>query len=911
MAELIERHDVTAELDRLLDGCRSGSGHVVLLEGPPGSGRTSLLNALRDRTRQRGLRFLGATGAPQESDLPLGVVTQILGAAGRRPGRADVSPPPASELLELAADAPLVIAVDDVWHADEPSLLFLNDLARRLADARILLVLAGAGGRAARHPGPRAELLRQPHVRRLPLAPLSVAGVAEAAGARLEPATARALSADLATTSGGNPLLLHALLDDHLESGEPAPHGYGQAVLSCLRRYDPAAVRVAQALAVLGRPVTAADLSRLLRLDADLCAQAVTAMTGGGLLGDGAFRHPAGRLAVLDDLPPEVRSGLHREAAQLSYDSGAPAIDAARHLVVADQPGPMWTLPILQEAAEQALLDHEPRFAADCLRLALRSDATDRQRASVRARLAQCEWSLNPAASAEHLTTLTAAAEAGRLDSRDALWLVKALLWHARTAEAVRVLDELRGAAPDHTSAVGEPRRDALATMEQWLAYSYPALARPQAAAATPPRRPGVAVALGADPWLRTAASLAGLLCRGATDELVERADQTLRMLRLRGSAPWAQEAAALALYALIYADRGEAAREWCDRLGTEPRFAGTPTARALTAAARAEIAVRGGELAEALRHGEEALTHLRTRSWGVAVGLPLGSIVLAATRMGEYEVAARHLSHELPEAIFESRYGLPYLHARGQYHLATGQHRSALADFLACGEMLRGWNLDFTGIVPWRSGAAEAWLRLGNTDQARALIFEEIRQPGGPGARSRAASLRVLAQANPPGKKMQLLREALDICESRGDRYEQARVLGDLSQAHNALDQKRRARVVFRQALHVADVCGAKPLHRELLSLSGEGADPAAPEPGAGQGIDVLTDSEQRVASLAVMGYTNRDIARRLFITPSTVEQHLTRIYRKLNVKHRRELPADLWVRVSRSAPPPRPVAL
>ncbi|MGC4746843.1 helix-turn-helix domain-containing protein [Micromonospora sp. DT201] len=55
------------------------------------------------------------------------------------------------------------------------------------------------------------------------------------------------------------------------------------------------------------------------------------------------------------------------------------------------------------------------------------------------------------------------------------------------------------------------------------------------------------------------------------------------------------------------------------------------------------------------------------------------------------------------------------------------------------------------------------------------------------------------------------------------------------------------------------------------------------------------LSDSERRVAALAVAGYTNREIAEKLHITISTVEQHLTRAYRKLNVTGRSNLPASL----------------
>ena len=55
---------------------------------------------------------------------------------------------------------------------------------------------------------------------------------------------------------------------------------------------------------------------------------------------------------------------------------------------------------------------------------------------------------------------------------------------------------------------------------------------------------------------------------------------------------------------------------------------------------------------------------------------------------------------------------------------------------------------------------------------------------------------------------------------------------------------------------------------------------------------MDALTPSEKRVAGLAVEGMTNREIAQSLFVTPKTIEVHLSNVYRKLDVKSRRELP-------------------
>ena len=55
--------------------------------------------------------------------------------------------------------------------------------------------------------------------------------------------------------------------------------------------------------------------------------------------------------------------------------------------------------------------------------------------------------------------------------------------------------------------------------------------------------------------------------------------------------------------------------------------------------------------------------------------------------------------------------------------------------------------------------------------------------------------------------------------------------------------------------------------------------------------GVDSLTASERRVAELAASGLTNRQIAQTLYVTPRTVESHLTHVFQKLDVRSREEL--------------------
>ena len=94
---------------------------------------------------------------------------------------------------------------------------------------------------------------------------------------------------------------------------------------------------------------------------------------------------------------------------------------------------------------------------------------------------------------------------------------------------------------------------------------------------------------------------------------------------------------------------------------------------------------------------------------------------------------------------------------------------------------------------------------------------------------------------------------------------------------------------------------CRAEPLQQALLRQEAdEEPEPPRAEPGLVTGPEVtglgeLSKAERRVIALAAVGHTNREIAGKLFITVSTVEQHLTRAYRKLKVSSRADLVATM----------------
>lgn len=855
---LIGRADHLAQLDRMLADCVSGNGRVALVSGPVGCGKTELLHIFAEIASKSGVRFWKATCSPAERLLPLGVVNQLLPTTPDRltrlveSGFTTLDPSVAEHALLLrdvgrilTADYPLIIGVDDLQHADAPSLDCLLYLARRLGTSRILLVLTETDRpRSAFH----SELLRERHCRRIRVGTLSRRETEQLAGD---------LTDDVYLLTGGNPLLVHALLEDQ-ESAGPA---FRENLLACLHRGEEPVAELAAGLAVLGEDTSAAVLGELTGVDLTVVQRALHAMEAAGLLTDGWFRHPASASVVLDDLSQRDLSDLHLRAARLLHEQGAPAVQVAHHLAAADRPLAAWAAPVLQDAAEQALWDGDVDTAVLHLERAVRTGVDDRQRASIRSRLARVEWRSNPATATRHFPALLAASSEGLLDCWDDVSLLRQLLWHGRFSDAAHSLA--------HGRAAGTIPR----SVELWLATSYPRLAE-----STSPLDPSST--LTADPWARATTALAQVLSGRCGSEAVVTAEQILQGARANGVSDYR----VAALLALVYSDHLTTAEIWCDRLLEAAQGKRADTLCALLSTTRAEIAVRQGDLRTAAEHADTALDLLDHQAWGTHIGYPLSCALLAATRSGRLDDATRLVELPVPEPMFESRAGVHYLFARGQHHLATGRHHAAAADFLVIGELVNSWHLDTPGFVPWRVGAAEAWLRQGLPDRARSLAEDQLSLPAQ--GRTRGLALRILAACSDPTRRPALLGEATESLEQCGDRYELARALGELSRAHHALGDQRRARMVLRRAWHIAKECDALPLCRELL-----------PDASTSRQcrLDTLSDAERRVARLAATGHTNREIADKLFITPSTVEQHLTRVYRKLNVKDRTDLPTDM----------------
>lgn len=920
---LVEREEQLAELRTVLAHAAHGRGSVAVVSGPVACGKTELLHAFAEQAADSGALLATASASAAEQALPLGVLTQLLRSvglaedrvarltrsAGRRaepagpfadgPGPAgdndvEQAPPGVPEavcaaLFELAARAPLLIAVDDVHHTDPPSWQCLSYLIRRLRRVRIAMVLTECvTPLPTRRPWFLGEALREAHSRTIRVAPLTPLGVERVVAEQHGPLVARRLAPDYHALSQGSPLLLRALLHDHAAAPEPAfapsaGEAYGRAVLSYLYRCGPTTVRMARGIAVLDAAGTPELLDQLVDPRARSAEPVIEGLTEAGLLEDGRFRHATARAAVLDSLAPDERTELYLRAARTVHRAGEPPERVAELLAAAGHCDDQWAATVLHDAAEQLLVADRVAEAVELLELALRCTDDERQQAAVTAALARAGIRVNPAKALSHLPALLAAFRRGVLGEGDALVLARLLLWQGRSGEAVEVLGALARAAGAETSG-------ALRAIRLWLSYSHPAVAAEIAAAAGPlDEGPSRALVAAIDPRLTAATALSGLLTAGPREQQVADAVRVLQTVRLgRHSA----EAVEDALLVLVYADRLAEAADWCERFRLEAVSRQAPAWQSLFSVVDSIIAMRRGDLPTAFARAEESFAANAPSAWGVMIGMPLGSLILAATAMGDHATAARYVDQPVHEGVFGTRFGLHYLEARGAYHLATGQHHAALAGFEACGERLREWHLDASAFLLWRAGASVALLGLGQREQARRLAEEQLGLCADRRSRAYGVSLRVLAGTLKPAERRKPLIEAVRVLQGSGDRYQLAVALADLSQAHKAAGMAGVARVTRHRAWFVAKACRAEALCQALLPARAVPTDRAVPQARA---VESLTGAEQRVAALAAEGHSNREIASTLCITISTVEQHLTQVYRKLRIKQRADLPDSL----------------
>lgn len=887
------------------------AGGVVLVEGGAGIGKTALLDAACAAAAARGSEVLRARCAELEAGFAFGAVRQLFerrlhtaspqdrarllgGPAGAAWALLEAPPKPVDASFaivhglywvaaNLAVSRGLVVAVDDAHWADPASLQWLGYVAPRVAELGIALLVAVRPPGRSVDPDALLAVRRQAAVIVRPrlLSPQAVGHLAhEVLGDRADVG----LCARLADASGGNPFYLGEMLRattdvDGLGAQDVLPH-----IRARLRRLGSVATRLAQAVAVLGDGCALHLAAALTGQTAQEAARTATALVEREVLAEpdpARFLHPILRDAVELSLDAGDRVVLHRAAAGLLSAAAAPAGRIAAHLRAVPPAADAWVADRLREAAAAALSSGVPQEAADLLRRVWAEPPASEQRVAVLRELARADVTAGRGTAQGWLEEALARTRDPRERAGIALEVAQAHAALFRWADAVDVLEravadlgtadpELNGRLQGRLVVAGlhDARRAAQvgATLHHLTAVSS---------------GEAVTVARGMQALLtgRPAAEVATPLVEVLSSSSTAVTDWDIR---------------AALLWCLVTVEAFDAVDHSLGPMLTE--LGRTGDARGLIAVHTAAglLKLRLGALPDADSAAHIAQHVLQQGDFHP--GLPFAVTVRAdvAIEAGQLN-EARALLELLPAEPGPPGVGTVLVPAAwGRLHLAAGRPAEAVAAFQTCAAMFgtEVWGMDVrdVGYLHARSGAATALLLLGDRAQACRLADAELADVRGFGApRALGVALRTAGLAHGGEKGLGLLAESAAALKASPAVLERAKSLAELGAAQRRAGHRQTARDNLANALDLAARCGARPLAarvREELRAAG-----ARPRREWRRGVESLTPTELRVATLATEDRTNREIAQSLYVTTKTVEGHLSRVYGKLEITGRGQL--------------------
>ncbi|WP_433337581.1 AAA family ATPase [Spirillospora sp. CA-294931] len=876
-----------------------GAGERVVLRGPPGVGKSAVLDRL---VHDRPETVVRVAAARADEGLDLAVVAEILDVLPD--GCLDALPEPQRAAAEAVrrhgvggadplavrfgltgalCEAGALLVIDDVQWLDPASVNAVAYALRRAGD-RVGCVIA------ERTPlGPPITERLGGGWTVLDVAPLPVEEVASLLAAHGLP---RRLAGAAHLAGGGFPLWT-------LEAGKALAAARDarrvRSLIAARLEELPAATRDVLLPMALARRPTLTLLRRAGWRNADVAVRPAIAaglVTVDGTLG---FTGTAIADAVIEEAGWSRRAAAHRALAEAAGD----AADRVRHRALAD-PGP------------DADLARELAAAAAVARA-----AGDRAGAAELGLLA-AEHTPGGADGATIVSATTDAAAAGRADL-------------VRRGEAL--LDTM-GTPAERARA----RLAVIRTAGQSLAGHADTLARALAdAGGDPALRAEVHVRLAVranltegDPGqARVEAGRACELAAAAGDRALLAAALTMRarVERITGH-PDAERSLADALAlgpggtgAVNDSARFLAARHalFDDRLGDArgvllnllPVAERTGDAEGIIDVLRglAEVEVRSGYCAKASSYAARAME--LTESAGLSPGPAWYSLAVTEAAGGDLALARRHAvdgaatSEEEQDMLFLAR----NLHVLGTIELLAGDVDAAVQNLGRVRELERAAGVVDPSLLRWHGDLVIALALTGRPGQARDLLDEVrpiARRLGRTGVRAsldHAEGRLCAAGGGDLAEAAATLARAAERFGSLSLPLEQGRVL--LAQAQIARRRRRmaEARAFVARAYEVFNAARARP----WLQLTGEAAARLEPAQLAGApSVDVLTASEKRVAELVSRGASNREIAVALALSVKTVEATLTRIYRKRGVRSRTQLIAALHVPVTDTVPPP-----
>jgi DNA-binding CsgD family transcriptional regulator len=923
---LLQRADELAAIASVAAGARAGQGSLVLVDGPAGIGKTTLLRAATASLQADGWRILTARGFVLEGDYSYGVVRQLFdplrlstpaewesaldGAAAlaRRAFEAaevatfDDDVPYATMhgvfwlAANLAAQRPLALVVDDGHWADRASMRWLVHLARRLDGVPMVVILATRQG-----PGALAshelDALREAAGSVLRPAPLDETAVAALVRSRLGSDARAEVCHECHVSTGGNPFLLESLLvalrSAPAESGEDAvavvrrigPEPIARAVLRRIGMLGDESLALARSLAVLGKPsplrlvsaLAGCDLMAASRIADDLRAADVLAPS---VLLD--FAHPIVRAAVYDAIPPSERALAHAAAAARLRQDGADPEHLAPHLMRVEPSGDGDVASCLRQAADAAVGRGSPDVALALLRRAILEppDPADLPGIMLDTGLALAALRDPSAPTALRQAVARLAGQPGYVPAAvRAAGIIGTMAFADEAAAICR--DVLASGQPiDRAGLDGleaELVANAMPNSPAGMAESRRVLAARRPDASSSVERQIVSVFLDTVDGRPAPANISALMSAIGNAGGRLPADSIISM-----QAP----------FALVWNGALAPAREMCLSVTQSARSRGSRSMVATMVTIHVVAAARLGLLEEAVLDGRPAFSAGLNRA-----ASPQGVVWAAGTcmeglielgRLEEADEIARAAQATRPSA--DSHYTLYFTEVLGRLRLAQGRAAEA-ADLLQdAGQALTG-HYGFTLLgTTWRADAALACKALGRDHEAATLATENLtlaRASEDP--YSLAIALRTYAYCTGAHDAEALLTEAVACAEQTRSALSLAYSLLDLGAYHRRGGRRGEARAPLLRSLDLAHRCGAAPLaeraRQELIAAG------SRPRRASVTGVSSLTATERRVADLAAGGLSNRQVAQHLFVTLPTIETHMRHVFQKLEIASRTQL--------------------
>jgi DNA-binding CsgD family transcriptional regulator len=912
---LLERGAELAGLDGLLATACDGSGALVVIEGPPGIGKSALLRACAGHAAQLGMESLQARGDDVSMESSFAVMRELLApavgpdafrgsarlAAPVFVGEADVAPEADRAvavlhgLYWLIADrcdqGPVALLVDDAHWLDQASARFLLYLARRIDSLPAVLVVAQRRGEVS---GPlsalseRAGLVLEP-------SPLSEAASGELVRRELGPRADDELCRSCHEATGGNPFYLRELLADLRSEGRRptvevarsvrslGAGAVGRSVLVRIGRLGLDCDHLAQALAILGPGAPLRHAATLADLDREAAEVAADRLRAADVLAverELDFVHPIVHEALLAELPAARRAALHSGAASLLLAEDAPADRVAAHLLSAEPYGEAWVVDALRAAARQAMARGAPDAAASYLRRALAEPPGADRRFEVVLELGRAE-ALLPTDDAfpslrEALELAREPAQRARVGQELAYALlsvgrgdsVRALVENMLDDDSERLDDEVVERL--HAHLLGGGATDLTAT-RRIIERTTPWFARARNNEVSDPLMLAALASTGIVIGL-PATEVSGLARRALADERLLR-----QLIPYDGAAralTWTEQfehAAAAQAIGLAEAQRR----------GSAPMFMHTSTVCSVTS-------LRLGELDEAEDHAQRAFE--LAREIGSAHFAAMFLIPILAER-GQLE-EARQILDSLPLGEPELRVwqGPGVLAERGRVRIASGELDAGVSDMLEADRRMTAAGCHLGVLVEWTAPAVGALARLGRADEAAAVAQRELEAAIAFGApRRKALALSVCGGLDGGAEGLAALREAVELLDDSPARLAQAYALVNLGVGLRRRDEGLAAREPLAAGLDLAQQCGAVALaeaaRAELVATG------ARPRRTSLRGPGALTPAELRTAQMAASGMSNREVAQALFVSTKTVETQLSQAYAKLGIGSRAEL--------------------